>query len=171
MHHGRKTSETARVGRGYLRYQEQDFPARKLLAQHHDDSFRGFYSGQAFRIHVAKPISRHSKCDRSSTYRKLISRPNLGDIKRVKFEFHWVSFFRLHNLNICGPFNFLPLFNCFPKIPLGIIRIDTTDFFGFRGSELFLTMFRKKVILDVYKFAFRIDPESISHNSEAKRVC
>jgi hypothetical protein len=96
---------------------------------------------------------------KANTYRKLLSRPNLGHIKGVKFELDRISFVRLHHLDISRPFDFFSLFNGIPKIPLRIIRIDPTDFLGFSCRELLLPVLREKVIFDVNKFASRIDPD------------
>ena len=84
--------------------------------------------------------------------------PDFRHVKWVKTEILSVGLIRLHNLHVSSPHYFLTFFDGVPKLPLGIVRILTgnSDCFGLR--ELFLTMLRQEMILDIDKLALFVDP-------------
>ena len=91
-------------------------------------------------------------------YRKLPPRPHFRHVKWVKTKLLSVGLIRLHDLHVSLPHYFLTLFDRVPELLLGIVRVlaGNSDCFGLR--ELFLTMFRQEMILDIDEFALFIDP-------------
>ena len=91
-------------------------------------------------------------------YRKLAPGPDFRHVKRVKTKLLSVGLVRLHDLHVSPPHYFPTFFDGVPKLPFGIVRIlaGNSDCFGLR--ELFLTMLRQEMILDIDKLALFVDP-------------
>jgi hypothetical protein len=86
------------------------------------------------------------------------ARGHFGHVEGVKAEFVGVGIRRLHHLDHGCPFNFLTLFNGFPQVALGVVRVFATHARGFFLSELLLPVLGDEVVLDVDKLALGVDP-------------
>ena len=92
------------------------------------------------------------------SYRELAPGPDFRHVKRVKTKLLSVGLIRLHNLHVSFPHYLTTFFDGVPKLPFGIVRILAGNSDCFRLRELFLTMLRQEMILDIDELALFIDP-------------
>ena len=92
------------------------------------------------------------------TNRELISRPNFGDIERIKAELLEVCLLGLHDLDLGGPLWLFSVLDAFPELLLRIVWILAGQFKDFLCCELFLTVLCNEMVLDVDKLAILVHP-------------
>jgi hypothetical protein len=102
------------------------------------------------------------------TYRKLVLRPDLGDIERIESKLRWVGFFWLHDLDVRSPGDRLPFLDRSPKIAFRVVWILATVLQGFVGAKLLLAVVRKEVVFDVHKLATLVHPRACSFFSQCR---
>lgn len=96
-------------------------------------------------------------------HRKLISWPDLGNIERIETELLRIRIFGLHDLHLGSPLELLASFNTFPKLLLGLVRVDSRHLDGLVSGKLLLAVLGDEVVLNVDELALLVDPlESVT---------